>query len=97
MTLLCISMFLNKYITDSLFLLYFMFLNKRHKSNNRCTYTCTGHFQHWKKERKEIAFLYTAIPSCSQWSSLSSKLHVYKIRGVRTTKVQKRKWLGGYP
>ena len=37
----------------------------------------------WKKERKEIAFLYTAIPPCSQWPSLSGKLHVYKIRGVQ--------------
>ena len=37
----------------------------------------------WKKERKEIAFLDTAIPPCSQWPSLSGKLHVSKIRGVQ--------------
>ena len=76
-----------------------------HKSNNRCTcimymYMYTGHFQRWKKERKVIAFFDTAIPPCSQWPSLSGKLHVSKIRGVQLNSKKSiifcKKWLGGY-
>ena len=60
----------------------------------------TRHFQRRKKERKEIAFFDTAIPPCSQWPSLSGKLHVSKITGVQLNSKKSIifciKWLGGY-
>ena len=55
------------------------------------------------KRKKKLwtmcAFLDTAIPPCSQWPSLSGKLHVSKIRGVQLKSKNGiffgKKWLGG--